>query len=207
MLTVVDNGSDGEVRHAMERPPVRPEGALIRLTREAAGLSIPDVVKASGVSKARWSQVETSRESRNGVVRQVTAKAATVAHMARAVGLSPERLETEGERPDAAEILREILRAERPSAASPGNPFAAIADPYDEPEGDRAWDMFPNPEDRTFRWIWRMPVPVDEREQIVHDYRRRLKALREPPAARRPGYVVTEDDLTPRRKPRPSGRG
>lgn len=36
--------------------------------------------------------------------------------MAHAVGLSPERLETEGQRPDAAHILREILREPRREA-------------------------------------------------------------------------------------------
>lgn len=96
----------------MERPPARPEGALIRLTRQASGMTVPEAVKRSGVSKARWSQVESGYETRNGVTRPVQVKPDTLARMARAVGLSPERLESEGQRPDAAEILREILRSQ-----------------------------------------------------------------------------------------------
>lgn len=99
----------------MERPPARPEGALIRLARQAAGLTIPDAVRLSGVSKARWSTVESGYESRGGTTRPVNAKADTIARMAHAVGVTPERMESEGQRPDAAEILREILR-------SPGQP-------------------------------------------------------------------------------------
>lgn len=105
----------------MERPPARPEGALIRVAREAAGLTLPEAAEASGVSKARWSQVETGYETRNGHVKVVQAKAATIAHMAHAVRLSPDRLESEGKRPDAAEILREILRTlPAPVRATPG---------------------------------------------------------------------------------------
>lgn len=94
----------------MERPPARPEGSLIRRAREAAGLSIPEAVRRSGVSKARWSQVETGYETRDGTLRVVQARAGTLARMANAVGVTAERLETEGARPDAAEILREISR-------------------------------------------------------------------------------------------------
>jgi transcriptional regulator with XRE-family HTH domain len=103
----------------MTRPPARPEGALIRLARQAAGLSIPDAVRLSGVSKARWSTVESGSESRDGVTRPVNAKADTIARMARAVGINPDRLESEGQRADAALILREILRAEAEPPASP----------------------------------------------------------------------------------------
>jgi transcriptional regulator with XRE-family HTH domain len=106
----------------MERPPSRPEGALIRLARQAAGLSIPDAVRLSGVSKARWSQVESGYERRDGVTRPVQAKADTLARMAHAVGLPPERLELEGQRPDAAEILREILRRKDPEPGSGATP-------------------------------------------------------------------------------------
>jgi hypothetical protein len=43
-------------------------------------------------------------------VRPARAKPVTIAHMAYAVGLSPERLESEGQNPEAAAILREVIR-------------------------------------------------------------------------------------------------
>lgn len=125
----------------MERPPARPEGALIRLARQAAGLSIPDAVRLSGVSKARWSTVESGWESRNKVIRPVKAKPDTLARMARAVGISPERLEFEGERADAAVILREILRLQ----AQPPAPERPAPEPVpaDGPADDAA-RVFPD---------------------------------------------------------------
>jgi transcriptional regulator with XRE-family HTH domain len=97
----------------MDKPPARPESALIRLAREAAGISIPEAAAASGVSKARWSQIEAGYETRGDIVRPVQAKAATLARMAHVAGLTPERLAGEGQRPDAADVLAEILRQDR----------------------------------------------------------------------------------------------
>lgn len=92
----------------------------------------------AGVSLARWSHIENGHETRQGTTRPVKAKADTLARMARAISLSPERLESEGQRPDAAEILREILRTppegpatERPLAAVPG-PGVLPDDPSDK---------------------------------------------------------------------------
>lgn len=99
----------------MERPPAPPEAALIRLARQAANIRMAQAAKEAGVSLARWSHIENGYETRQGATRQVQAKAGTLARMAHAVGITPERLETEGERPDAAEVLREILRSEPPS--------------------------------------------------------------------------------------------
>lgn len=109
----------------MDRPPARPEGALLRLARQAAGMTIPDAVKASGVSKARWSQVESGYETRNGVTRPVQAKADTIARMARAVSIPPERLRDEGRREDAASILEEMIRSE-PATPVPAHGLSAV---------------------------------------------------------------------------------
>ncbi len=98
----------------MERPPAPPEAVLIRLAREAAGIPVAAAAKRAGVSVARWSQIESGSEIRHGAVSPVTGRAGTIARMAAEVGVSPERMETEGQRPDAAEILREILRREIP---------------------------------------------------------------------------------------------
>jgi hypothetical protein len=86
----------------MERPPAPPEAVLIRLAREAAGIRVAEASKRAGVSVARWSQIESGSENRHGTVSPVTGRA----------GITPERMAAEGRRPDAAEILREILRQE-----------------------------------------------------------------------------------------------
>lgn len=160
----------------MERPPSRPEGALIRLARKAAGLTVPDAARAAGISKARWSQVESGHEARNGVEREVNAKSATIAHMARAVGLSPERLETEGERPDAAEVLREILRTSPPPSLPPALPPREASVGFPEPLDDDAWVLWPDPDDpvhRSNRAIWRLREPEETRVAIIRELDRK----------------------------------
>lgn len=151
----------------MERPPARPEGALIRLARNAAGLTVPDAARAAGISKARWSQLESGRETRNGEEREVNGKPSTIAHMARVVGLSPERLETEGRRPDAADVLREILRTAPGASPVPAEGIlAAIA----EPDQDAAeWVMFPGTDrlSEQLRAAWILPQPEEVRVKMV----------------------------------------
>lgn len=77
----------------------------------------------------------------------------------------------------------ELEALPRPAEAPPvpRNPFAAFASQFSEPEDDPAWDMFPDPADKLLRWIWRMPVPVEDREQLVADIRARRRAAQEPP--------------------------
>lgn len=171
----------------MEASPPAPEGALIHRARESAEISIPAAAKAAGITDTRWSQIERGRERRKGTDVPARAKAGTLARMARAVGVSPERLETEGARPDAAEILREILRSVTPEPGPPRNPFAHLAPP--EPEDDAAWVMFPDPGDKLLRWIWRLPVAVSEREQLVRDVRARRRAAQDPPGRESAGLA------------------
>lgn len=107
----------------MDKPTPPPEAALLRLVRTAAGIKASDAAayvdrhSLRSFSAARWSQIENGYETRDGGYRRVTATAATLAHMAAAVGLTPDRLAAEGERSDAAEVLREILRKD--ASASP----------------------------------------------------------------------------------------
>jgi transcriptional regulator with XRE-family HTH domain len=80
---------------------------------------------AAGMSKARWSQIENGYETRGDGFKEVRGRRDTIAHMANAVGVSPERLEEAG-RPDAARVLREIQRN------APAEP-AAVPGPQPEP--------------------------------------------------------------------------
>ena len=93
----------------MQRPEPPPEAVLIRLVREAAQITIADAAKAAGISKSRWSQVETGYESRgDDEYKPVTGRRDTIAWMAWAIGLERGRL---GEyRPDAVLVLDEIVR-------------------------------------------------------------------------------------------------
>ena len=97
----------------MQRPEPPPEAVLIRLVREAAQITVADAAKAAGISKSRWSQVETGYESRgDDEYKEVTGKRDTIAWMAWAVGLERARL---GEyRPDAVLVLDEIVRRHGP---------------------------------------------------------------------------------------------
>ncbi len=98
---------------------------------------------AEKFSGARWRQIEAG--FRKDIGREVIAKPATLAHMASAVGVSPERLAEAG-RNDAAKILREIQRQRGDESAS--HPYANLADP----------------EERT---IWNWPVPEATRRKLI----------------------------------------
>jgi len=116
-------------------PAPPPEAVLIRRVRVAAGMGIPEAARRAGISVARWSQVENGRETRKGVVKAVRAKPGTIAHMAGAVGIDAERLEAEGEHPEAAAVLREMDRPHL--AAVPSLP------PEDAQQAERADAIFP----------------------------------------------------------------
>jgi transcriptional regulator with XRE-family HTH domain len=104
----------------MSQPAPPPEAVLIRLVREAGNLKLPAVAKSAGISVARWSQIENGYEVRLSKRKPVQGSRSTIAHMAYAVGLHPDRLATEGGRPDAAEILREIWRQDGDGRRDPG---------------------------------------------------------------------------------------
>jgi transcriptional regulator with XRE-family HTH domain len=161
----------------MNRPPEQPlppYGVLIEAVREKAGLSRREAARRAGISDAWWRYVAAGWQ--NG---PVTGTADTVAAMARAVGVPPERLEAEGERPDAARVLRGIL------GDGPAPPLRAVPDrplPDDGPEIAaliRDW-----PELET---IWRLadadgkPYPREERWRLVRAHldamRRKLREM------------------------------
>jgi transcriptional regulator with XRE-family HTH domain len=109
----------------METATPPPEADLIRIAREALGLKASAAVRRMAemsppdavITAAYWLEVEKGTGSRRGE-RGVPARAsaATLAHMAYAVGVTPEELTSAG-RTDAAEILTEIVRQRSKSAA------------------------------------------------------------------------------------------
>ena len=125
-------------------PPPQPKyGALIELARKGKRISIQEAAERARVSKATWIDNVRGYRRRGAAWEHVEPKPETIAGMAEAVGLSPERLETEGQRPDAAEILGEIGRDEVREAAPPRPAPPPRRDvPFgggDKDEGLRPW--------------------------------------------------------------------
>lgn len=134
-------------QQAAPKPP--PEAVLIRRARQARGLTRAEAAERSSVVKAsRWGQIENGYLMKAGVPVETRAGDMQLAHMARTVGLSPERLKEAG-RDDAAEILREIQEQERA-------PYADLSD-------------------RLERTAWELPLSVEDRRLIV-DMLREAKA-------------------------------
>jgi transcriptional regulator with XRE-family HTH domain len=111
-----------------ELPPPTAWGKLIRLRREAMGLSIPAAAKRAGVSRYTWRNIEIGYQVLSGGrgVTGAPGKDGTVAHMADVVGISPERLHSLG-RPDAADVLRTIITMRTPAEPSESERLAEWA--------------------------------------------------------------------------------
>ncbi|MGC5034144.1 hypothetical protein ACPXCS_06055 [Streptomyces sp. DT190] len=140
--------SDG----AHEAPP---EAVLIRIARQARGLSPEAAAKLVPIrlGGSRWREIEKGYK---GADRQeVIGPDLTVAHMARVVGVAPDRLQEVG-RAEAAKILEEILRQESEAEEAGERPYA-------------------NMTDRLERTAWEMPLSVEHRRLIV-DMLREAKA-------------------------------
>lgn len=109
-------------------PPDTPRyGSVIELARKGAGLSMQRAADAAGISKATWIDSTRGYRRRGAEWETVEPKPETIARMARAVGISPERLKTEGQHPEAAEILAEIQRTQ-PALQRPAAPRPALRD-------------------------------------------------------------------------------
>jgi hypothetical protein len=93
-----------------------PEGDLIRRARERTipKISIRAASARIGISPEHWGNIERGYKSVSSAEpprRLQPASAALIAKMARVVGISPEQMESEGQRPDAAEAMRTRLAA------------------------------------------------------------------------------------------------
>jgi hypothetical protein len=90
------------------RPEQPPEGRLIAAAAKIKGISIREASRRAGISYGRWRQITTGVQNvspgQYAAVRNVPAR--TIARMAAAVELAPEQVESEGQRPDAADIMR-----------------------------------------------------------------------------------------------------
>lgn len=112
-------------------PAPPPEAVLLRLVRKAQGVSLQQAARAAGISKAWLSSIETGHDSRaryGDGTRTVRASDEIIARLALLLQVSPERLETDGQRPDASAVLREMLRQRRPAPVSPSQHLSVLYD-------------------------------------------------------------------------------
>ena len=104
-----------------QRPEQPPEGRLIADAANRLDLSIREAARRAGISYGRWRQIVMGYQNISpGVYAPVHAPAKTVAKMATVVGVTAEQMETEGQRPDVAEMLRH--ETGRPASAPPDDP-------------------------------------------------------------------------------------
>lgn len=114
-----------------ELPPQRPEGALIQSAQRRLGISAAEAARRAGISPSRWRQITLGYQAVSGVATPVWGPDATVARMARAVGVPPARMEQAG-RHEAARAMRSMTAACAPAgtdgpAAQPGARLTANA--------------------------------------------------------------------------------
>ncbi|MFE7272993.1 hypothetical protein [Streptomyces sp. NPDC057623] len=115
----------GSPEHGPPEPP--PEADLIRLARQARGLSPEEAAERTPVriKGFRWRQIEKGFKGKVGESDPVKALPKTLAHMAHTVGVTPSRL-VEAGREDAAQILREIQIQNAGQTASLPDPLDAL---------------------------------------------------------------------------------
>lgn len=135
-------------RESNIEPP--PEAVLIKRHRLALGLSQPKAAARTGgvVSTTRWAQIEQGYLIRQARRYPTRASDSVLAHMAAAVGVTPEQLEELGKR-EAAEVLR-MIRGRRPQRQA---------------EAGGAPDL-----EQIARWFADESVPADERAETAHRF-------------------------------------
>lgn len=96
----------------MDTPAAPPYGDLFERARKSRRITIQRAAASAGIVKQTWIDIVKGRTARP--------KADTLAAMALAVGVPPDRLEAQGHQGEAAEILREMLREspDRPAVDS-----------------------------------------------------------------------------------------
>lgn len=127
-------------------PP--PEAALIRIAREARGLSHAEASERLTIQMGgrRWRQIEDGYESLR-TEKRASAGDMQLAHMARVVGVKPEELE-QVDRAGAAQVLRRIL-LEDSQEDVPGDPYALQRGETENERMDRLYQEWKQrPEDR-----------------------------------------------------------
>lgn len=97
-----------------DSPARPPEAELVRRARRRQRISIRQAAAAADISESRLRQIEAGYQTvTKGVQIPTLASDVTLAHLAKAYDVTPDELE-DARRPDAAEVLREIIRTALP---------------------------------------------------------------------------------------------
>jgi hypothetical protein len=118
-----------------ERPPQPPEGKLIEDAAAHLDISIREAARRAGLSYGRWRQiVQGYQNGSQGSYAEVRGPVKTVARMATTVGITPEQMETEGQRPDVADFMRQEPGTRPPEIDFAGDDAEALRPYIDELE-------------------------------------------------------------------------
>lgn len=114
-------------------PVAPPEAVLLRRVRQASRISLDQAARAVDISKAWLSAIETGHDTRTRSgdgTRSVRGGDEIIAALAHYLHVSPERLETEGQRPEAAAVLGEMLLkdSQAPTAPAASSPEPNLLD-------------------------------------------------------------------------------
>jgi Helix-turn-helix domain len=153
-----------------DTPAPPPEARLIRIARNAAGLSADAAAKSTGgaVSPVYWRDVERGYGYRRSQRVPARASDRVLAHMAHAVRVAPDRLEEAG-RPDAAATLREILHSDPAPDPTPLRSVPGVPD-IDAPAEVVLHDLLERyPDDGGVQYLGSDENPVDSTEERILD--------------------------------------
>lgn len=151
-----------------ERPAQPPEGKLIADALTRSGMSIRKASLAAGISYGRWRQITSGFQNVSpGSWAKVTGPAATVARMARVVGVTPEEMAATG-REDVADILRAepARQADAGPDDIPADVPKVVAANWDDPTVRQTWqsDSF-DEQDRVRMILMYLAVAKGTRER------------------------------------------
>lgn len=170
-----------------EKPTPTPEGELIQSALARAGMSARAAAKSAGISEGRWRQIVNGYQvvTKGTYVPVTDAPAATVAAMAKAVGLTPAQLADVG-RDDAAQHLEELGVSDAQPAPEPRYDGERVGPDdllhtderllwRDEARGRRYWLADKDDSSVNVEYLFE---PGETPEQVVHDLRDLLAPYR-----------------------------
>lgn len=147
----------------VDRPDPTPEGALIARAVRQRHISARKIAPAAGITEARWRQIVNGYQSVGGQYIRVVAPAATLAKMARAVGITSDQLTDVG-REDAAAVLADDLRDGSDSYTDP-----ETGETYTDADEQALWDL--------------NGLSMDTRRELIYYLRTKRAAQRHRPAS------------------------
>lgn len=156
-----------------DKPAQPAEGTLLQRALIRARLSARAAADKAGISEGRWRQIVNGYQSARGNHIPVRAPAATLAHMARALDVTPDEL-VEAGRADAADVLRDLIQNSGPHTVAHTTGGAETFHNVVKLQGVRAESREVarngigfNPDDEALVKVMRSNLPDDKKSQLV----------------------------------------